>query len=105
MAMTRRKFMTGAALGAGAALGPKHAWAQQPGLGRDRLVLLGTKGGPRITGYAPTPSSNLIVYRNVPYVIDAGYGVTFKLRSEEHTSELQSLAYLVCRLLLEKKKK
>src|SRR3989441_8805513 len=30
--------------------------------------------------------------------------VAFK-RSEEHTSELQSLAYLVCRLLLEKKKK
>src|SRR3989441_11723598 len=28
-----------------------------------------------------------------------------KVRSEEHTSELQSLAYLVCRLLLEKKKK
>src|SRR2546425_3672114 len=31
-------------------------------------------------------------------------GTTFKPRSEEHTSELQSLAYLVCRLLLEKKK-
>src|SRR2546425_9020969 len=29
----------------------------------------------------------------------------FLERSEEHTSELQSLAYLVCRLLLEKKKK
>src|SRR2546425_8523303 len=28
----------------------------------------------------------------------------FSERSEEHTSELQSLAYLVCRLLLEKKK-
>src|SRR5205823_6791978 len=28
-----------------------------------------------------------------------------EMRSEEHTSELQSLAYLVCRLLLEKKKK
>src|SRR5687767_15483997 len=28
----------------------------------------------------------------------------FTVRSEEHTSELQSLAYLVCRLLLEKKK-
>src|SRR2546423_11880474 len=27
-----------------------------------------------------------------------------EIRSEEHTSELQSLAYLVCRLLLEKKK-
>src|SRR3712207_6995915 len=32
------------------------------------------------------------------------WGVTDKLRSEEHTSELQSRQYLVCRLLLEKKK-
>src|SRR5205823_13909461 len=31
-------------------------------------------------------------------------GVARLPRSEEHTSELQSLAYLVCRLLLEKKK-
>src|SRR2546423_6678375 len=31
-------------------------------------------------------------------------GVSAFQRSEEHTSELQSLAYLVCRLLLEKKK-
>src|SRR3989441_9567668 len=36
---------------------------------------------------------------NICLVTDAGG------RSEEHTSELQSLAYLVCRLLLEKKKK
>src|SRR5687767_15659609 len=34
-----------------------------------------------------------------------GAGLQLALRSEEHTSELQSLAYLVCRLLLEKKKK
>src|SRR2546425_9651264 len=35
----------------------------------------------------------------------AGYKAAVRtLRSEEHTSELQSLAYLVCRLLLEKKK-
>src|SRR5687767_15520149 len=34
------------------------------------------------------------------------YALNFHFsRSEEHTSELQSLAYLVCRLLLEKKKK
>src|SRR2546425_12531888 len=40
------------------------------------------------------------IYRHyIPIVIDA------LIRSEEHTSELQSLAYLVCRLLLEKKKK
>src|SRR2546423_6512315 len=31
-------------------------------------------------------------------------GRVLRARSEEHTSELQSLAYLVCRLLLEKKK-
>src|SRR2546425_9670703 len=36
----------------------------------------------------------------------SGEGKTTRaVRSEEHTSELQSLAYLVCRLLLEKKKK
>src|SRR5437899_4258633 len=35
-----------------------------------------------------------------------GHGVAaVPLRSEEHTSELQSLRHLVCRLLLEKKKK
>src|SRR2546425_2459495 len=34
----------------------------------------------------------------------AGYCGPSVARSEEHTSELQSLAYLVCRLLLEKKK-
>src|SRR2546425_7664102 len=49
----------------------------------------------------------------VMLLADQRDGVLFKvvghggvaLRSEEHTSELQSLAYLVCRLLLEKKKK
>src|ERR1035441_10808918 len=34
-----------------------------------------------------------------------GMGHNELLRSEEHTSELQSLRHLVCRLLLEKKKK
>src|SRR3712207_7951530 len=39
-------------------------------------------------------------------VVAVGAGVRddAKLRSEEHTSELQSRQYLVCRLLLEKKK-
>src|SRR3712207_8426161 len=32
------------------------------------------------------------------------YFYNFSIRSEEHTSELQSRQYLVCRLLLEKKK-
>src|SRR2546425_4714018 len=38
-------------------------------------------------------------------VYNRGQVTAFEERSEEHTSELQSLAYLVCRLLLEKKKK
>src|SRR2546423_8779348 len=44
----------------------------------------------------------------VPEVLIAGAvdddSARVVVRSEEHTSELQSLAYLVCRLLLEKKK-
>jgi len=49
-------------------------------LGPNRLVLLGTKGGPAIrAGYTPSPSASLIVYNGVPYVIDTGYGVSFKL--------------------------
>lgn len=45
----------------------------------DRLVLLGTQGGPFIRSYKQTPAANLIVYKNIPIVIDAGFGVTFKL--------------------------
>src|SRR5438445_3926688 len=43
--------------------------------------------------------------------LDCAHGATYRVaprvfrRSEEHTSELQSRQYLVCRLLLEKKKK
>src|SRR2546425_9540377 len=39
------------------------------------------------------------------HAVETTTGRTLLGRSEEHTSELQSLAYLVCRLLLEKKKK
>src|SRR3712207_6964968 len=44
----------------------------------------------------------------LPFVENQGYGGgggIEVIRSEEHTSELQSRQYLVCRLLLEKKKK
>src|SRR5437016_11280966 len=37
--------------------------------------------------------------------LDRAEGIATSIRSEEHTSELQSLTNLVCRLLLEKKKK
>src|SRR5947209_14690261 len=41
----------------------------------------------------------------IEYDIDGITQVPINSRSEEHTSELQSRQYLVCRLLLEKKKK
>src|SRR5205814_9449637 len=61
------------------------------------------------------PVKNLVVPRFLALMLITGLldisisarkrGTTRFLRSEEHTSELQSLRHLVCRLLLEKKKK
>src|SRR3712207_8671209 len=45
-----------------------------------------------------------VVINHTPYVEPLDEQVTGERRSEEHTSELQSRQYLVCRLLLEKKK-
>jgi ribonuclease BN (tRNA processing enzyme) len=72
---TRRQVLAGG-LAVVAASGHVRA---DPGLGPDRLVLLGSRGGPLVTGLTPTPSANLIVFRGVPYVVDTGYGVTLKL--------------------------
>ncbi len=58
----------------------------------DRLVLLGTQGGPFIRSYKQTPSSNLIVYKNTPFIIDTGYGATLKLR--EADVNLSTLKYI-----------
>jgi len=81
---TRRNFLNAGAAAAlyGSLPGPRAAFAQQPApnLGPNRLVTLGTRGGPAIrTGFTPSPSANLIVFDNVPYVIDTGYGTSFKL--------------------------
>src|SRR2546425_8021899 len=61
-------------------------------LGRSRVVA--GKERPLAHAYAVVARSR--VGDNLPRIVAC--------RSEEHTSELQSLAYLVCRLLLEKKK-
>src|SRR2546425_8050998 len=62
---------------------------------------------PAATGGEPLPHSRR--WAGVLRLADlrtrgAGLRALGLTRSEEHTSELQSLAYLVCRLLLEKKK-
>src|SRR3712207_7568891 len=60
-------------------------------------LLEGTTGGRRVIVLAfDLRASNLPRLRAFPVLL---------ARSEEHTSELQSRQYLVCRLLLEKKKK
>src|SRR5258707_1947424 len=52
----------------------------------------------------PVEDGYATLKRNRGTMARAGLG-PFPFRSEEHTSELQSRQYLVCRLLLEKKKK
>src|SRR3712207_7565117 len=58
----------------------------------------------RILEDSGTMSSALIPWNTCGAFMYATLGV-YPFRSEEHTSELQSRQYLVCRLLLEKKKK
>jgi len=114
---TRRNLLVlGAGAGVAGLAGPgrlRSALAQQPApsLGANRLVTLGTRGGPSIrTGFTPSPSANLIVFDNVAYVIDTGYGTSFKLveakfslpqlryifithHHSDHNAELGLLAY------------
>src|SRR5947199_6286797 len=54
----------------------------------------------------PTPTSSpcTAAVRPVPMIVEVVTSTIIGTRSEEHTSELQSLRHLVCRLLLEKKK-
>jgi ribonuclease BN (tRNA processing enzyme) len=81
MPCNRRDVIASSAVALGAAA-VGLASARQPAPAatpRDRLVLLGTKGGPGIRGYAPSPSANLLVHNGVGHLIDAGYGATLKL--------------------------
>src|SRR5687767_15442259 len=56
-----------------------------------------------LTMYRKLSPRNSSIYPKSPIWMPRSFSMDFKKRSEEHTSELQSLAYLVCRLLLEKK--
>jgi ribonuclease BN (tRNA processing enzyme) len=78
--LDRRRFLlNGAMLAASAAWGHVSAQPAAPSPSsakvRTRLVLIGTKGGPRVGGQRANPA-NLLLVDGVPYVIDCGYGVT-----------------------------
>src|SRR2546425_7764017 len=72
---------------------------------RDKLAqALVAAGGRRFESFGAAYD---FAQRELPFALThtfGGHSSCVELRSEEHTSELQSLAYLVCRLLLEKKK-
>ena len=77
MQTTRRQFLTTAAgfiishgLMGHVALGQKKS---------TRIVLLGTKGGPRVGEAGRSNPSTLILINDVPYLVDCGYGVTKQL--------------------------
>jgi ribonuclease BN (tRNA processing enzyme) len=77
---TRRDLMCGAAFALIA------LWSDTSALGQaaapaspDRLILLGTKGGPSIRGLKPMPSSSVLVINDVPFIVDAGYATTHRL--------------------------
>src|SRR5690625_6544490 len=62
------------------------------------LAIMTTQG---LENYLVTPDTDSMNKA----ALSAAHAVTGKLRSEEHTSELQSRGHLVCRLRLEKKNK
>lgn len=95
MPNSRREFIRTSCLLSGAAgLSISFDWNEQRFINQDgdRLVLLGTQGGPFIRSYKQTPSANLVVHKNVPFIIDTGYGVSFKLR--EAGINLSTLQYI-----------
>src|SRR5712672_949106 len=67
---------------------------------------IGAPGKPTGVGYDASElrGARNIILDGLDHRETAFNKLAFAARSEEHTSELQSLAYLVCRLLLEKKK-
>src|SRR3712207_7091378 len=73
------------------------------------ISIISVAGGEQALGHLPVPrrARELVDDVAVPGEAEPGEPLDDRLdrRSEEHTSELQSRQYLVCRLLLEKKKK
>src|SRR3712207_8690975 len=78
----------------------RSAGALTPGRGTGTVT-----GVPARTGRSEVAPMPVLEPDAGPRLTALGSTYTTKARSEEHTSELQSRQYLVCRLLLEKKKR
>jgi len=78
MKPTRRQFLTAAtSFSISYALLPGVNFSQQKK--STRLILLGTKGGPRVGEAGRSNPSTLILINDVPYVVDCGYGTSKQL--------------------------
>src|SRR5438445_12662704 len=79
--------------------------AAQRTLPERALEVLRRAGNPFRNYFARNPDDEVCARYHVPELFATEREQLLGVRSEEHTSELQSRQYLVCRLLLEKKKK
>ena len=80
MLPTRRQFLSGvASLAVTHILLRRSVFGQQAK--RTRVVLLGTKGGPRVGEIGRSNPATLLMINDVPYVVDCGYGVSKQLIS------------------------
>ena len=79
--MNRRGFLSGAMIAAAAAWAAplNTVFAQGAVQQKTRLILLGTKGGPRVGGEGRKNPSTLLLINGVPYVVDCGYGTSQNL--------------------------
>jgi ribonuclease BN (tRNA processing enzyme) len=78
MSHGRRQFLTAAAgFVLSSALVPD--WGLGQTKNRTRIILLGTKGGPRFSTSGRSNPATLILINDVPYLVDCGYGTTRQL--------------------------
>lgn len=57
-------------------LTPFGIWQEKKGT---RIILLSTKGGPRLTGEGRSNASTLLLINGIPYLVDCGYGASRQL--------------------------
>jgi len=80
MQHNRRQFLTSAA-GFAISCGVLSRVGISQDQKRTRIILLGTKGGPRVGEAGRSNPSTLILINDIPYVIDCGYGTSRQLLS------------------------
>jgi ribonuclease BN (tRNA processing enzyme) len=78
MNFTRRQFLsTATAFSIAQVLAPRFTIAQNKK--PTRVILLGTKGGPRVGEAGRSNPSTLLLINDVPYIVDCGYGTSKQL--------------------------